>query len=184
MGKIKCNRCGTISEKIIGALITHKNNVTGCSHCCHLKMTGSNHPNWKGGTLPIDDYLRNAVKKWREDSFKFYGNKCLISRVTTDLVVHHVLKSFLELRDEIFNEYNIDKFTVVENIDQDTLIILRNEMIKKHFQNGYRVPMSNELHKEFHSIYGKSGTNVQQYIDFASTKGVKIILENNVLKIV
>lgn len=44
--------------------------------------------------------------------------------------------------------------------------------------------MEAKLHKEFHDIYGRGNNTVDQYIEFAASKGVKItIVEKNNIKL-
>ena len=181
IGTVKCNRCGKFFKKIIGPLLTHKNE-TGCKYCRLTNQVRALHPSWTGGTQNISDYFRSAVyRTWRVDSLSFYGEKCLISGEKENIVVHHLNKSFLELEEQVFEEFGYSKMTIVENIKEKDLVEMRRRIQQLHYLNGYGVPITDCLHKEFHSKYGKINNTPEQFIEFAKSKGVNLKIENGLL---
>ncbi len=72
------------------------------------KMTGANHPNWKGGATPENTQIResHAYKIWRENVFKRDDYRCQdCGQRGGDLEAHHDLPftHFPELRLEVLN---------------------------------------------------------------------------------
>ena len=181
IGTVKCNVCGKVQQKIIGRLLK-KGNETGCRYCRLSNQVGELHPSWTGGTQDISDYFRSAVyRTWRKDSLDFYGNKCVITNSEEDIIVHHLNKSFLEIEEEVFKEFGYSKTTIVKDIDKEDLPKMRQRIQQLHYQNGYGIPLTDCLHKEFHSIYGKTNNTPEQFLEFAKNKGANFNLFDNLL---
>lgn len=48
---------------------------------------------------------------------------------------------------------------------------MRKRIQQLHYESGHGVPITDSLHKEFHSIYGKNNNSAEQFIEFARSKG-------------
>lgn len=181
VGTIKCNICGKVQQKIIGPLLKKKNE-TGCRYCRLTHQIGELHPSWTGGTQDISDYFRSAVyRTWRRDSLNFYGDECIITGLNDNIIIHHLNKSFLEIEEQVFEEFGYSKMTIVKDIDKEDLPKMRQRIQQLHYQNGYGVPLTDSLHKEFHSKYGRINNTPDQLIEFAKDKRVNLKIENNKL---
>ena len=71
--------------------------------------------------------------------------------------------------------------TIVKDIDKEDLPKMRQRIQQLHYQNGYGVPLTDSLHKEFHAEYGRINNTPDQFIKFAKDKRVNLKIENNKL---
>jgi len=160
------------------------NSKTGCCPECSQNKKEDCY-RWKGGNSELKDILRHYTLEWQIESRKFYNSKCLISN-TYGKDLHHVFKGFNEIYYETLINCGYDNVTHYNYRDftSDELDKLKEELLRLHNLYGYGVPMEAKLHKEFHDIYGRGNNTVDQYIEFAASKGVKItIVEKNNIKL-
>lgn len=47
---------------------------------------------------------------------------------------------------------------------------LKEKCLKLHYKYGLGVCLTEELHKEFHNIYGKRNNTLEQYMEFKKNK--------------
>lgn len=129
--------------------------------------TGELSSAWQGGKTKLKKYLRESINDWRLKHFQEANYQCDITGDHANLVVHHLDKSFSQIRDEILDEMgiSIDLNNPIENIDTDTL----NEIcqrVKEAHENVKGVVLSSELHILFHKTYGFRNNTEQQYYKF------------------
>ena len=139
-----------MSKKYVNSVYPLKCKCLICGHEWETKW--GNLSQGKGGISPLHERLRNAINEWKKDSFKKYDYRCDITKTNKNLVIHH-LYNFSDILEETLQ---ISELPVYQEIGQYT-----DEEIEKL--------ETEELHKEFHSIYGNKNTK-EQYIKFKEFK--------------
>lgn len=151
-----------------------------------LLKTGANSINWKGGQTELKAYGRSVIKEWNKISLQEYNYTCIISGNTNNFLIHHVNRNFSEMFHETIHELSFEKYQTVGELTDEQIANFSKVLLEKHFNSGWGVPITWELHEEFHSKYGKTNNTVDQLIEFATTKGVtliKILDEQNRIKL-
>lgn len=149
---------------------THLCEGKGCPCCAKDNNSGRNHWNWKGGLTMLREYLREHILQWKYDSASAFNGKCDISGTRKDLVIHHVNKNFSDILQETMNSLNLPIYQEINQYTDDELKLIGDKCVELHYKYGLGVCLTNEIHKEFHKIYGKSNNTKEQYIEFKNNK--------------
>ena len=178
--KLHCNDCNV--DYFASPRDIIRNLYAGCEECLKKNRKQENCVKWKGGITPFPYLARDFVTQWKYDSSKFYGRKCIITGKSNNLVVHHVIKNFSDILKEVMDELGLElKDKKYIDFTEEEIEKIMESVRKKHYQYGYGVPLDADLHREFHSKYGNKNNTVEQFIEFAESKGVKLSLLDNYL---
>jgi hypothetical protein len=128
------------------------------------QLSGENNPNWQGGKSKIQEYLRSRISEWKYESAKTFDFKCIVSGNKFD-VVHH-LQSFNLIVNEALDKLSLPIHEEINKYSQSELEELSNEVSKLHYKYGFGLPLSNEIHNDFHSKYGLGGNSIDQFIKY------------------
>ena len=123
---------------------------------------------YKGGITPISDYLRHlpVVQQWFDDSKQQANYTCeLTGKVGGNLHTHH-LKAFSTIVKEAHELHSIQVKQQVKDYTEEELHKLEGYVASWHKDNSNAVVLSKEVHKLFHSLYGKSGNTPEQFEEF------------------
>lgn len=137
----------------------------GCRICTRAikveKLSGENGGNWRGGLTPLNEALRVSLSRWRKEVLQYHDYKCFVTGETENLEIHH-LRSFNSIRDEVLNEMGFDGYFRREqrnahDFTSEQISLMRRRIISKHsVEMGY--PLTREIHREFHNLYGMRAT--------------------------
>ena len=114
---------------------------------------------WKGGTSPLNAYLRDFIIEWKKDSMSSCDYKCVITGEKFD-DIHH-LYSFNKILKEIIMELNFPIYTEIRKYTEDELKLLRLKNIEMHDKYPLGVCLSRKIHNLYHSLYGDDNTPEQ-----------------------
>lgn len=140
----------------------------GCPTCTTRNISGENSCNWKGGKSAVTKYLRNSASKWRKDSMKMSGYRCVITGDKFDHV-HH-LYGFDIITEEIFELTKLPIYSNMGDYNEKELIQLKNASILLHDKYGLGCCVTAEIHKEFHGYYGWGQNTPGQWANFLEIK--------------
>lgn len=128
----------------------------GCPLCALESNKGSGSPSWRGGVMPLNEYLRKHLGDWKQESLSFHGFKCYITGLNEgDLEVHHV-KPFHIIRDEVLSELGVALKKKIADYPEKELEAILTALKDRHDYLG--VPLKKSLHEKFHSLYGNKAT--------------------------
>lgn len=142
----------------------------GCVECGLEKNRKENHFNWKGGITPLHNHLRQTIKDWKKASFKKYNSTCDITGVKCDSNIIHHLYGFDFIIQETVNTLNLPLHNDINSYTIDELNNIESLCLKLHFKYGLGVCLTNEMHKEFHRLYGYGQNTPEQYLEFKKSK--------------
>lgn len=97
----------------------------------------------------INKRFRSSITRWKNESEIKSNYKCIFTQSKT-YDIHHIYP-YNEIVKEAFNRLNIDKNTT----DGLEIEKVKNEIVRLHEHYGLGVCIHPEIHKLFHSIYGK-----------------------------
>ena len=121
---------------------------------------------YKGGISPISIYLRSLNSQWFEDCKQKANYTCqLTGKHGGNLNTHH-LKAFSTIVIEAHNLHNIQIKDQVKDYTQEELKLLEEYVESWHKDNSNGVVLSEDVHKLFHSLYGKGDNTKEQYEEF------------------
>ncbi len=138
----------------------------GCPICAIRNNSGKNSFKWKGNAA-LSKHLRAKIKqsRWHKDSFAQTGGKCIISGGKRNLHLHHVY-NFNKILLETVESLNLDIREKVDMYSNEELQQLEDKCLELHYKYGLGVPLTKELHKEFHKIYGRIDNTQEQFEEF------------------
>jgi hypothetical protein len=147
----------------------HKGNILfvsfkqggGCRTC---NLSKENNPRWKGGISPLHKYLRYHIKEWKIHSFVKHKRKCVITGRNAD-VVHH-LYSFSNILLETLIACDLKIEEDISKYTESELRKLVDACIEIHHKYGLGVPLSSDIHKLFHKLYGWGNNTPEQFEEF------------------
>lgn len=173
---VGCKKCGyeTVSKKMKGRLVGELSPCygrTGKKHPLYGKR-GSLCKNWKGGVSSLSQHLRAYMKKslWTKKSFEVSNYNCVITgKNNGDLQLHHIYGFNIILREaleilRLDTKEEIGEYTIKE------LNLLESTVEQLHFKYGLGVPLTKNIHDEFHSIYGAGNNTPEQFEEFKKMK--------------
>lgn len=155
----------------------HKDKITwnhfqrgecGCYYCHKENISGQNSHLWKGGISGIHNYLRKKIEPWKLDSMRECGFKCEITKGNFD-VIHH-LYSFTDIMNESLKEVNVPLYQDISKYTENELKQIEDKCLELHYKYGLGVCLTEELHKEFHSIYGQKNFTKENFEEFKNNK--------------
>ena len=121
---------------------------------------------YKGGVTPITKYLRGLNIQWYEDCKQKANYTCqLTGKHGGNLHAHH-LKAFSTIVIEAHNLHNIQIKDQVKDYTQEELKLLEEYVGSWHEDNNNAVVLSEDVHKLFHSLYGKGENTPEQFEEF------------------
>jgi hypothetical protein len=143
----------------------------GCYWCGLEKMSekqkGSKSHLWKGGASGLTYYLRERIGQWKADSIKSCNGRCVLSGTSKKIEIHH-LYSFSSIIDETLIELNLDRKENVGDYTEEELTAIENKCIEIHYRHPLGVCLRKDIHRDFHSIYGKDNTTEIQFKEFVA----------------
>ena len=186
-GTLKCEKHN--NEFICSPKCSFTQVSGGCEYCDSENKSGENNWAWQRGKTIVFNYLRGCIDSWLYDSYQFYDNKCIITGESKDLVIHHFIKTFKTIVEETVEEFGLSYEVVKKEIQEFEQNSINSNMLKdlvnavrrKHYAIGYGVPLTKDIHNEFHSKYGRINNTPDQLIEFAKDKRVNLKIENNKL---
>lgn len=162
-------RCECANISLVSRDHLRTGHSRGCRECSPLK--GEDHPMWKNGVSLLNKYLRQRLKKWKEDSFEKYGYSCYASGNKEDLEIHHLNKPFYQIVDEAIVLTNVEIGNNISSIPPEKLEKLTKYVIDLHYKYGLGIPLNRKLHKEIHNKYGNdvSKEEFQEFLNHLKT---------------
>lgn len=156
----KCE-CG--NEKIVSTT-NLKNNSTQSCGCYNREQTHKR--SYKGGITPITNHLRGLNEQWFINCKQQANYTCqLTGKTGVNLNTHH-LKAFSIIVKEAHDLHNIEVKPQVKDYTEEELKLLEEYVASWHKDNSNGIVLSEDVHKLFHSLYGKGNNTPDQYIEF------------------
>ena len=169
--RFRCNTHNTIIQEI------SYNKLRLSKFPCRLcnnenissRQRGSDNAVWKGGISSIHGYLRRELKTagWYYNSSKKYKSKCVITGKRGDHI-HH-LYSFSKILKEAVEEFKLDVRSSISDYTEEELSIFKERFFTVHNRYPLGVPLSKEIHKQYHTLYGDDNTE-EQFEEFKNVK--------------
>lgn len=164
--EVRCSNCGI-------SILRKKSEIRDNNYCsveCMGKdrtrlYSSENNNNWQGGITKISEYLRHNINEWKMDSFKKYNFKCDITGECESLVIHH-LYNYSDIIKEVFETLKLPIYECINKYTDEELEMLKATCVSIHYKYGLGVCLTEGVHIEFHSIYGKKNNTVEQYNEF------------------
>lgn len=124
----------------------------------------------------LSKWLRKEVCK---SSWYKKNNKCCITGSTKNLELHHDGMSFSQIVNDSFKATGI-KYSgeYTENYSTTNLILLKNEVIRRHNLYAKPITMTADVHLELHKIYGTnvSHEQLEEYCkEYQNNKNEKVV---------
>jgi hypothetical protein len=154
---------------IFESTFTHFKNSHSCKICSLNGRSGENHYSWKGGIKPIYNYLRSKLYEWKKESIKNCNNKCIITGIEDHIDIHH-LYGFDLILDELLELTKIPLKSTIGEYSNKELEILEENCIRLHYKYPLGVCLTDEMHDEFHKIYGYGKNTPEQFYEFYRMK--------------
>lgn len=136
----------------------------GCYLCGIERNRGNGGNNWKGGITSLNNYLRDKLSQWKRDSVKECNYRCVLTDGKFD-VIHH-LYSFHKILEETINETKLPIHPKVSDYTKEELKTLEDKCLEIHYRYPLGICLTKEVHKKFHSIYGKENNIPEQFEEF------------------
>lgn len=136
----------------------------GCPVCGLKRRSGSNNPNWNGGTTALREALRFAIIPWKKDSIKDCNYRCVITGKRFG-AVHHLYGYDLILEETL----KIENLPIYENIGDYTneeMERLRKTCLELHYKYGLGICLTTKMHKKFHTLYDYGKNTPDQFDGF------------------
>lgn len=127
----------------------------------NIKFTSSN------GDAVINNYFRRNLTEWRQASLEEYDNKCIITHSKDNLDVHHINVTFQEIMAEAHVNLNIQQYRTLTNYSLVQLTLLKEEILRLHFKYGLGVPITHNLHKQYHFKY-RNNISAETFYEFTN----------------
>lgn len=143
------------------------------------KMDRDQHPAWRGGTTPVIKHLRKFIKKsqWQYDSYDSTKSKCFITGKygTKKNKIHlHHLYGFNTIVRETMENLNLDFRENIGLYSNEEVDAIEKMCLELHYKYGLGVPLLEDLHREFHSLYGVGDNTPEQFEEFKKMKNKRI----------
>lgn len=148
------------------------NRNQGCKKCADERYSRENSYLWKGGISQLSDYLRDKIIPWKKDSMKSSEYKCAITGEEFD-DIHH-LYPFNKILKESLDELNMTLKGKINEYTNEELKSLEEKILEIHYRYPLGVCLTREIHKEFHSIYGKENFTPDDFYNFKQMKLVQM----------
>lgn len=169
--KYKCKKHG-IKTITLGHFLMGQR----CKDCFYENNSGENNNNWNGGTSELNWYLRGLLNEWKLLSLKKFNYKCCISGEKGSLEIHHDTP-FKNIVIDVLKKLNLPLKIHINEYSKKELKDITNLFLKISYDNlGY--PLTKNIHKEFHSIYGMCATK-EDFWDFYYKKKNNIEINKN-----
>lgn len=128
--------------------------------------------------LDISHYLRGQNSKWKKESMKICRYECVLTK-SKNFEVHHLYGVSLIIKD-VFSKYPKYKDRSFESYSSEDLSFLTEQFLLEQQKYPLGVCVDKDIHKLFHSLYGKSHNTPEQWYQFE--KDFKKGEYNNMLK--
>ena len=127
-------------------------------------MSGDNSNLWKGGVTVLSQYARGGLFTWKTDTEKANNYKCVITGNPYD-DVHHIV-GFNIIFDEALSISKLPIYPEIGYYTMDELLHLRRISLDLHYKYGLGACLTEDVHKEFHRIYGYGDNTPEQFEEF------------------
>lgn len=126
----------------------------GCRKCRYDKISGENCHLWKGGTTPIETYLRDRIGDWKKETMEHDNYICQLSGLKFD-VIHHIYP-FINIVNETLKETNIENKSSISEYNDIELDKLTKQCLDLHKRYGLGICLNLQLHLLYHAKYHKN----------------------------
>lgn len=164
-----CEICGNNFTKPI--LIEEDGRNKFCSRECYRQykiinkvFTGERNPNWKNGITDLCNMARFWIKDWAREALIKSKFKCQISDDSGYLEVHHV-NSFNKIFNEIASKIGIIN-KKLSDIPKEEMPKIVKFFVEEHNKIAIPVVLTKEIHRLFHSQYGRLDNTPEQFEEF------------------
>lgn len=147
-----------VQEADLNCIMFSKNT---CKYCITENRSGRNNHLWKNGKNSISEYLRKCLNTWKLDSMKESNYKCVVTGDKFD-VIHH-LYSFNKIIDETIEELQLEPHKTVGEYSDSELLDIKIKCLEIHYRYPLGVCLSEDVHRQYHSLYGFDNTPEQFY---------------------
>lgn len=174
------NRLNTINAELKFICTDHKHygeqiilnrsfrfNTSPCRYCVKKKVSGENSPHWKGGISNLAEYLRGRINKWKFDSMKSDGFKCILTDLKESLVVHHITP-FSKIVQETMSLIELPVYENIGSYSEEDLENITNLCIDKHYEYGLGATLHSSIHDLFHEEYGLFYFDEDDFTEFTT----------------
>ncbi|MGL4454084.1 MAG: hypothetical protein ACRCX8_18915 [Sarcina sp.] len=106
--------------------------------------------------------IRNCLSAWKKDSKDILGDKCIFTKTSINIAIHHQIQFVTILKDTL-REENIE---IKDDYTGNEFIKIRKKVKEKHSKTFLGVPLNEKLHNLFHIEYGKKMSNRENFAEF------------------
>ncbi len=170
--KAKASKLGVQRSKEIlfkNSSLSHKGIIPSLATRVKLSraLKGNKSPNWRGGISTLVPFFRGQIYEWKLQSLEKYDFKCAFTNENNgNLEIHHTYKNFSDILEEAFTIAGLKIEETIENYTDDEVEKLVSIFNKLHFKYGLGIPLSKNIHKLFHSLYGLNNNTKKQFEEF------------------
>lgn len=138
--------------------------VQGCKNCFIDRNRGENSYKWRGGITTLKFFLRDQTKEWKRDSLKVWNYRCVITGKPAE-VIHHP-HNFSFLMDLTFDRLQLDIRPNLGDYTEEEQVLLASMIRKIHYEYGYGIALTKEMHILFHKKFGWENNTSDQFKKF------------------
>ena len=134
----------------------------------HLAVLGLVRPHEKSKYTDLTDYIRGRLLPWTNKIKRENNYTCCLTGQKDKVILHHTYGFNLLFEEAI----DILSFPIYENINdysQEQLDNLYNQFFELQEEYDSYVCISENVHKQFHSIYGYGDNLPEQWNEFVET---------------
>ncbi len=168
--------CGSNKPCFISRDKLVKGHTKSCG-CLLKEHRGENHSRWNNGITKISKKLRNSITPWKKASLEKYDYRCYITGMKgKDIKVHYSNENypFYKIVEETFEVLGFEIKPNLGDYTDEQIDLLEKTCLDLHYKHGLGIPLKDELHKEFHAVYGTKGWTQSDFIEFVESKRINL----------